>query len=249
MTGTDSVSEAVTYDKEAKEIFDDASMNLRSWSSNSAEFLESIPAIDQDDAMVQKCLGLKWDTFDDTWNINPIDVEQCISTKREILKAISRFYDPLGHHSPVVIRAKCLLQDLWRQDIGWDELLHEKFIKQWHEIARDLHLASQVKLPRSLCLSNLSASQELHVFCDASQKAYGALAYLRQSNGDEVNSIMSRTRVAPMKDQTFPRLELMATLVGSRMARFIQQQISQKFDRVCIWTDSTCVLGWIQAST
>ena len=165
LTGTSTSAKAVIFYKAAKEVFNRASMNLRSWSSNSTEFLESMPANDRDDAKVQKCLGLQWNTSDDTVSVNPVDMNQVTNTKRGILKCISRFYDPLGYHSPIVVKAKCLLQDIWRDEYEWDETLPDRFLKQWQEVAEELQLATQVKIPRSMAhASNETTAHELHVF-------------------------------------------------------------------------------------
>ena len=183
-------------------------------------------------------------------NINPISLaEDIVHTKRSILKTLASFYDPLGFHAPVIVRAKCLLQDIWKEGYDWDDPLPNSYVQLWSEIATDLTHASTTKLPRYMDITNSSGSTELHIFCDASQKAYGACAYLRQTNGDEQSShlIMCKTRVAPVKEHTITRLELMATLLGIRLVRFIRTQLPLQFNRVCVWTDSTCVLGWINA--
>ncbi|XP_071176358.1 uncharacterized protein [Mytilus edulis] len=73
-----------------------------------------------------KILGLKWDTVKDTITVQKVDlfdIELPNITKREILKQASRIYDPLGLLNPVSVRAKFLMQTLWEQKYGWDELL------------------------------------------------------------------------------------------------------------------------------
>ena len=45
-------------------------------------------------------------------------------------------------------------------------------------------------------------------FCDASPQAYGAVAYI--TGGKQSALLMSKARVAPMKQLTIPKLELMA---------------------------------------
>ena len=250
LAGASSPNEALSFYEEAKTTFDGASMNLRSWASNCKEFVELLPEEDRSDAQIQKCLGLQWDTVAETFNINPISLaEDIVHTKRSILKTLASFYDPLGFHIPVIVRAKCLLQDIWKEGYDWDDPLPNSYVQLWSEIATDLTHASTIKLPRYTDITNSSGSTELHIFCDASQKAYGACAYLRQTNGDEQSShlIMCKTRVAPVKEHTIPRLELMATLLGIRLVHFIRTQLPLQFNRVCVWTDSICVLGWINA--
>ena len=83
---------------------------------------------------------------------------------------------------------------------------------------------------------------ELHVFSNASMKAYGAVAFLR--NGKQSCFILARSRVVPLKDHTLPRLELMAAVVASRNAERINLpslHISTDIS-VKLWTDSQIVI-------
>jgi len=60
----------------------------------------------------------------------------------------------------------------------------------------------------------------IHVFTDASVKEYGAVAFL--VSNDDVTLVMAKNNVDPLKSQTLPKLELMATVIASRVAIFIQ---------------------------
>ncbi|XP_065189636.1 uncharacterized protein LOC135820247 [Sycon ciliatum] len=223
-------------------------MNLRSWTSNCREFLNSIPEIDQSDLEVQKCLGLQWNVVSDTFNVSPISLtKEDINTKRSVLQVLASFYDPLGFHAPVIVRAKCLIQAIWKEGFDWDDPLPESYLTLWKEIAEDLNAACTIKVPRHIDLIDDSGSTELHVFCDASQKAYATCAYVRHTSASQTVShlIMCKTRVAPIKGKTIPRLELMAANIGTRLIRFIRVQLPIKFAHTCLWTDSTCVLGWV----
>ena len=158
---------------------------------------------------------------------------------------VSRSYDPLGHHYPIVVNAKSFLQDIWKEGIDWDEVLPTTYVQRWNEIANDMELASAIPNTRSIHLEGESTSSELHIFCDASETAHCTAAYLCQSNSSRTSSnlIMCQTRVASIKDTTIPRLELLAAVIGIRLVKFIRQQMRSQFRRVCVWTDSTCVLG------
>jgi len=95
----------------------------------------------------------------------------------------------------------------------------------------------------------------LHRFCDASQAAYGACVYIRNESHDgstTVSLLMSKSRVAPMRTTTIPRLELCGALLLSELIVEIQAELSTidvKFDSsdIVLWTDSSMVLGWIQS--
>jgi len=94
----------------------------------------------------------------------------------------------------------------------------------------------------------MASTRELHLFCDASEQAYGSVAYLRvtDNNGNvSVSFVMARSRVAPKKTISIPRLELCAALAGSQLAYFLQRELTLPINDVMLWSDSTTVLTWI----
>ena len=226
-------------------------MNLREWASNSSEFVDSLPEADQAKGTQHKCLGLNWDTAADAMMTPAIRaIDQIIRTKREVLQAISMFFDPLGFHSPTLVLAKTLMQDIWRGQFDWDDHLSPELLSRWHDIATEMDKASMIKIPRFTGLTPCDTTKyELHVFCDASQIAYGTGAYLRKIDSGRASSdiIFSKTRVAPLKTVTIPRLELLATLLGARIIKFLKSQLPITLDEVCLHTDSSCVLGWLRS--
>ncbi|XP_043469792.1 uncharacterized protein LOC122503353 [Leptopilina heterotoma] len=89
---------------------------------------------------------------------------------------------------------------------------------------------------------------ELHGFADASKVAYGAVIYLRiinESGEIKVLLISSKSKVAPLKEQTIPRLELLAALLLARLITFIKNIRAYKDLPVQCWTDSKVVLAWL----
>ncbi|GFX49984.1 uncharacterized protein TNCV_3883131 [Trichonephila clavipes] len=93
---------------------------------------------------------------------------------------------------------------------------------------------------------------EIHIFCDASKLAYGAAAYMKVRKQKEVlvNLITSKTRVAPLKAITLPRLELLGALVAARLSSRVQEIVRKKKEcKVFHWTDSKIVLFWIKGSS
>ena len=123
-------------------------------------------------------------------------------------------FDPLGFIAPVIFTARTLLQNLCRQKLGWDEPISEDTAVAWRAWLDDLKNIFNVRIPRcfspSIPYDNL-VKRELHFFADASSKGYGVVSYLRVVNPDHAISckfVLSKSRLAPMKSVSIPRLEL-----------------------------------------
>lgn len=168
-------------------------------------------------------------------------------TKHEILHESAQIYDPLGLLTPVTVRAKILLQSLWEQKVDWDEPLNQELTDTWLSISADLQEATTIVHPRPYYLLHCQPTTvtQLHTFTDASFSAYGAVVYLRQNNHDTL--VMSRSRVTPIRPITLPKLELMAAVIGVRLANFVIFSVKPQFTNIStfLWSDSQIVLHWI----
>ncbi|XP_043470231.1 uncharacterized protein LOC122503668 [Leptopilina heterotoma] len=92
---------------------------------------------------------------------------------------------------------------------------------------------------------------QLHGFCDASEKAYGACLYLRSSDNKgnhESALICSKSRVAPIKTETLARLKLCGATVLIDLVNATSHALQMQFSKICLWSDSTIVLNWINTS-
>lgn len=99
-------------------------------------------------------------------------------------------------------------------------------------------------------MDNEDVNIQLHMFGDASEKGYSAVAYIRQDsrNKIEVSFVSGKAKVAPLKHMTVPRLELQAALLASRLAASILVDLSLKIHHVFYWIDSMVVLSWIKST-
>ncbi|CAH2108790.1 unnamed protein product [Euphydryas editha] len=143
---------------------------------------------------------------------------------------------------------KMLLQQMWLDKLSWDDTLPPKISVQWQSIVKDLHLLNNFRIPRIIVYDSYT-ELELHIFTDASERAYGACVYVRSLNGKDhcmVRLLSAKSRVAPIKPTTIPRLELCGALVGARLYDKVINSLRAKISRVYCWTDSTIVLGWLQ---
>lgn len=94
--------------------------------------------------------------------------------------------------------------------------------------------------------------RELHIFCDASEQAYGAVAYLRMVGSDgrtHLAFVMARSRVAPKLLHSMPRLELCAELTGAQISKLLENELTLGIETAVLWTDSTIVLAWLRSES
>ena len=103
-------------------------------------------------------------------------------------------FDPLGLAVPVTICAKLLIQTLWQKQLQWDE---PDLCEQWQSIIFDIKQLPQFHANRRYFTTTYERnSVQLHVFADASTKAYGAVVFLKLQQ--ETSFAMAKTRVAPL---------------------------------------------------
>ena len=180
--------------------------------------------------------------------------ETLTPARRSVIRLSAKIFDPLGFLSPFTIVTKMLFQALCLDHVNWDDPLDGESLVAWNRIIHDLSSLKPIKVPRCYFSNAITAKPEgyeLHGFCDASSKAYAAVVYLRtvNSNGEiEVNLVASKTRVAPMKRQSIPRLELLGANILARLVNSVQRAISSlpTVPAVILWTDSYCTLCWIK---
>ncbi|UYV62904.1 hypothetical protein LAZ67_2002387 [Cordylochernes scorpioides] len=147
------------------------------------------------------------------------------------------------------LRDWLILQETWIQKLTWDEVLPGCLVQRfWKWFSKLKHLPN-IEIPRWLCFKDSYVEKTtLHIFCDASQFAYATCIFLRIEKEDRVDIqlIQARTRVAPLKKLTIPRLELLACLIGARLAANVIQDLEFEEIPRFYWTDSTNALCWIQ---
>ena len=154
-----------------------ARMPLQSWNSNNKELWSIIDKWFPGEVrpINTSVLGLNWNVERDELSIKSVKFSEQVLSKRSLLSKVSSVFDPLGLISPLVIRGKMLIQRAWAEKLGWDDPLPEDYVEEWQELVGKLVDVDRVKFSRAACGDSPC---QLHVFCDASVKAYGAVAYL-----------------------------------------------------------------------
>ncbi|XP_050493812.1 uncharacterized protein LOC126875132 [Bombus huntii] len=257
LTGAETKDEALTLRTELTNLLQLAGLNIRKWASNDKDLLHGLSLEETNhqhflgDSQTLKTLGVFWNSSDDSI-LYSVEVKPTPSrvTKRIISSEIAKIYDPLGLLAPVIVRAKMLLQRIWSSKIDWDESLPIELHTEWERYYAQLPLLNNVRFPRKAIIES-AMEIELHGFCDASEKAYGACVYLRtlNTNGRVWTQLLTaKSKVAPLKCQTIPRLELSGALLLTSLMSTVQQALSHKITRTIYWTDSTIVLHWLNTS-
>ena len=203
-----------------------------------------------------KVLGVTWNNVADSFCYNYARVADLlrnkVSTKRELLSAFTTFYDPLGMTSPVLLKLKIAFQDACKQNVGWDDELPPQIqadVKQWTD---GIDAASSVEIPRFVLPKAGITAVQLVGFSDGSSTAYGANVYMKVNyeNGDvKTTLLVSKTRVAPLKKQSIPRIELLGCLIMSRLISNVLKSIQDDVyvEDVVLFSDSATALWWIKS--
>ena len=254
-------TEAVRLVGQLRELLSKGGFRLTKWISNSTKVINSIPEserapsvkdlnFDNNAVLTERALGVQWNVLTDTFSFK-IAKREKPATRRGILSIICSVYDPLGFVAPCMLLAKAIQQDLCLKGLGWDDQIPESTQRQWETWLNDLPKLERFEIPRCFKPPDFAAvrRRELHHFSDASRQGYGAVSYLRQTdvNGRvHCSLVMAKSRLAPLKSVTIPRMELSAEVLATRLDRMIKQEVTMPIDSSTFWTDSTCVLRYIE---
>ncbi|XP_032682073.1 uncharacterized protein LOC116849240 [Odontomachus brunneus] len=154
----------------------------------------------------------------------------------------------MGWISPVIVRGKILLQELWLAGVDWDQPLSPNMVERWKLLRVELADLHAIRIPRWVGWSP-SVEAELHGFSDASERSYAAAIYLvtRPRDGPAAASLLfAKTRVSPVRRVTLPRLELCGAHLLAWAIHFVLHAVPGMAPKVCCWTDSTVALAWIR---
>ncbi|XP_070854152.1 uncharacterized protein [Drosophila suzukii] len=221
LTGAHTEDELIRNQNELIQLMKCAGMELGKWVSNSSlvadRSLATTGVQGKGSNSTAKVLGVHWDPEEDMLSYKVCLTTNPHNTKRQVLSDVARIFDPLCILSPVVVQFKILFQELWLLDLGWDTEFPPKIADWWNK-------------------------------CHASIKAYSAVIYSRVMRADgtvSVSLIAGKTRVAPLKQQSLPRLELCGALLLSRLFLSVKAALQHNDIEVHAWCDSTIVLAWL----
>ncbi|XP_017474302.1 PREDICTED: uncharacterized protein LOC108364926 [Rhagoletis zephyria] len=253
MTGAANIEEVMAIKTEIIDLLGSGGFPLRKFASNNDNIIADIPESDKEvnvnigDFSYIKALRLKWSPQDDVFmfSYTPYDPPSSKVSKRVILSKIATFFDPLGLLNPNIVTCKLLMHELWKLKLSWDESVPMSIHTQWTFICHQITSVNKVRVPRFV---HFNVEAQLHAFADASTRAYGACIYAVSHSGGTTHAslICAKSRVAPTKEITLPKLELCAAVLLAELVQSVATAFSAGPSNIHCWSDSTIVLSWIQ---
>ncbi|GFX39364.1 putative RNA-directed DNA polymerase from transposon X-element [Trichonephila clavipes] len=231
LTGVTDIKEQESFINKAIEVMARGCFNLRGWESN-------VPGryIFRSSG-VTSLLGLLWDLDQDTLKCNLNYSGKGEISKRNVLAMVHKIFDPLGILSPTTLLPKVLLQEAWKLKLKWDDPLPENIQKIFRNWRDEIVYLEKVNIPPYV---EINENSELHLFVDACKSFYWACVYIRTVTplGVKIRLIRAKSRVAPLKTMTIPRLELMACCIGARLVHSVYAALDLPDLKIVAWSDS-----------
>ena len=166
-------------------------------------------------------------------------------SRRKVLSIIASVFDPLGLVSPFVLQGKRILQDMCLVGLSWDDTLPPDLENRFQKWLSHVPSLQDLQVPRCLKPVGFDVSKcELHHFCDASSVGYGVCSYARlldSSGTPSISLIFAKSRVAPVKPVTIPRLELSSAVLAVRIAIMLDKELQYSSISHFFYTDSKVI--------
>ena len=261
LTAVASEEQAIALSQSLRALCMRGRFKLTKWVSNSRRVLSCIPAderaaevkdldLSKDALPTERALGVQWCTDTDTFKFR-VNVPERPITRRGILSIVNSVYDPLGLLAPGILPAKLILRELCQEKLSWDEDVGDIHSRRWLQWLSELQELSSFKVSRCIKPDNfgVTLTAQIHNFSDASENGYGTASYIILTNKDRQKCctlLMSKSRVAPLKKVTIPRMELTAAVIAVKVDRLLRQELEIKLEKSVFWTDSVTVLRYIE---
>ena len=231
--------------------------------SNSAAVMEKVAEGDKVSGVIEfggkvmgedQALGMKLDLCTDTFkpNFDKNILTRPVHSRRGVLAIVAAVWLPLGLFIPFVIPAKIIIQHLASLKLSWDDMIPEADLKRFDEWRKSLCDIESLEVTRWLQWKPGQKAQ-IHIFSDASARAYGAVAYLRIVDAQgviHVTLVFAKGRIFPLNEKTsglhgsMPKKELVATLLGVEVKKIVSAALGELDADFFCWTDSYSVHRW-----
>lgn len=257
LTGADTTAKAIRIAKGMVNVLAGPKFELGKWKSNKKAVLQAMnqESTNEEESMVfaedgqTSVLGIKWLFAKDQYMFvvktpsftGPV-------TKRKVVSCTAQLYDPNGYAAPVTVLGKVMVQKFWIARVEWDEQVEGELEAAWRRFWSEIRDLEKFRIDRWIGTMD-GAKTKLIGFSDSSQMAYGAVIYARTvySDGKIVcRLVTSKTRVAPIKQLTIPRLELAAAELLAKLMVEVRNAMEFGDMPYILFTDSSATLHWIR---
>ena len=231
-------------------------MHARKWISNSTKVLEQVPSKDRADGVeiLEKCLPevkilvVQWLPQNDQFTFTVSNNEEKGNiTKTMVLNRISTLFDPLGFLAPYIIQGNMIMQEVWLHRLEWNDRLEEDLRYKLIAWYNKLEQISEIKVPRCLQMNLEKQKVLLHVFSNASEEVYAAMAYLNVKYQDSSRRlVVVKAKVALLEATRTPRLKFIAAVLAVKLAIPMKKVLETPEKKIYYWIDSRNVLWWIK---
>lgn len=199
------------------------------------------------------CLGLEWKLQTDTL-VFQLQLDDKPFTRRGILSVLNSIYDPLGFLTPLLISGKILLREISPGGTNWDQPILPPHRVEWEKWKNMVEQLQGIEVSRMIVPTSVSnaESTEVHIYCDASEKAIAAVAYLKTTdiNGQQcVGFLLGKAKLSPAGCHTIPRLELCSAVLATELWQIIDDNLDVAVNTVQFYTDSKVVMGYLSNRT
>lgn len=228
ITGADTEDMAINLQRQMKNLMSTGGFPIKKWSANNWTVISAIDnedlkggkPINFDEVDSQSVLGVTWNPSTDHFHF-VVDDSQWTehATKRTVASDIAKLFDPIGLLIPVITWGKVFIRELWIGGIDWDTKLPEVLRKRWIAFRAQLKNVERISIPRWIGTSK-DISFELHGFADASTTSYAATIYhkvISEEGMIRCGLFTAKSRAAPIKPVSIPRLELSAALLTAEL--------------------------------
>ncbi|XP_044760862.1 uncharacterized protein LOC123318310 [Coccinella septempunctata] len=258
LTGCSSESEALELRQQVQDLLMAGGFELRKWASNHSSLLDGIPPdhcrksssinpllLDREPSL--KILGLGWNPTSDHFFYS-VRLTSATVTKRTVLSQLARIFDPLGWLAPITFYAKIFFRQLCLLHLDWDQPLSNEAQPSWLPFQSQLPTLAELHIP-----AVSSSAHQLIGFCDASVSGYAAVVYLRNSTSSDqyhVSLLAAKSKIAPCKAVTLPRLELCGAHLLAKLMHHLSTRVLPNLTTECIaFCDSSVALSWIRGES